>query len=32
MRSWENFYNMGEEYTLDMAAAQSDYGSYLAYK
>jgi hypothetical protein len=25
MRSWENFYNMGEEYTLDMAAAQSDY-------
>ncbi|PPJ58085.1 hypothetical protein CBER1_05299 [Cercospora berteroae] len=25
MRSWENFYAMGEEYTLDMAAAQSDY-------
>ncbi|KAK0103058.1 hypothetical protein ONS95_000765 [Cadophora gregata] len=25
MRSWEHFYNMGEEYTLDMAAAQSDY-------
>jgi len=25
MRSWENFYNMAEEYTLDDAAAQSDY-------
>ncbi|USW57809.1 Putative chloroperoxidase [Septoria linicola] len=25
MRSWEHFYAMGEEYTLDMAAAQSDY-------
>ncbi|KAF2212834.1 hypothetical protein CERZMDRAFT_111854 [Cercospora zeae-maydis SCOH1-5] len=25
MRSWEHFYEMGEEYTLDMAAAQSDY-------
>lgn len=23
--SWENFYNMAEEYTLDHAAAQSDY-------
>lgn len=25
MRSWEHFYALGEEYTLDMAAAQSDY-------
>lgn len=25
MRSWEHFYALGEEYNLDMAAAQSDY-------
>jgi hypothetical protein len=25
MRSWEHFYNLAEEYTLDTAAAQSDY-------
>lgn len=27
MRSWEHFYAMGEEYTLDNGAAQSDYST-----